>query len=163
MTGRPDPVPDRTAIAPSSGHEEVRRGSHTFRPPRHPGGALVRDHPLRHGTRRDAGADHLALLPARLFGTLLITAPLLVRRKLGISRRTFPLVLSAGVAEVVGLVSYTFGARHDLAVAAVLASQSAATTTVAAYFLFGERLRRHQVLGVATVIVGIVTLSALRG
>lgn len=103
-----------------------------------------------------------ALLPARLFGTLLITAPLLVRRKLRISRRTFPLVLSAGVAEVVGLVSYTFGARHNLAVAAVLASQSAATTTVAAYFLFGERLRRHQVLGVATVIVGVVTLSALR-
>jgi drug/metabolite transporter (DMT)-like permease len=104
-----------------------------------------------------------ALLPARLFGTLLITAPLLVRRKWRISRRTFPLVLSAGVAEVVGLVSYTFGARHDLAVAAVLASQSAAITTVAAYFLFGERLRRHQVLGVATVIVGVVTLSALRG
>jgi len=104
-----------------------------------------------------------ALLPARLFGTLLITAPLLVRRKLRISRRTFPLVLSAGVAEVVGLVSYTFGARHDLAVAAVLASQGAAITPVAAYFLFGERLRRHQVLGVATVIVGVVTLSALRG
>ncbi|MGD0982824.1 MAG: EamA family transporter [Acidimicrobiales bacterium] len=104
-----------------------------------------------------------ALLPARLFGTLLITSPLLVRRKLRISRRTFPLVLSGGVAEVVGLVSYTFGARHELAVAAVLASQCAAITTVAAFFLFGERLRRHQVLGIATVVVGVVTLSALRG
>jgi drug/metabolite transporter (DMT)-like permease len=104
-----------------------------------------------------------ALVPARLFGTLLITSPLLVRRKLRISRRTFPRVLSAGVAEVVGLVSYTFGARHALAVAAVLASQSAAITTVAAFFLFGERLRRHQVFGVATVVAGVVTLSALRG
>ena len=104
-----------------------------------------------------------ALLPARLFGTLLITSPLLVRRKLRISRRTFPLVLSGSVAEVAGLVSYTFGARHELAVAAVLASQCAAITTVAAFFLFGERLRRHQVLGIATVVVGVVTLSALRG
>jgi multidrug transporter EmrE-like cation transporter len=45
----------------------------------------------------------------------------------------------------------------------VLASQCAAITTVAAFFLFGERLRRHQVLGIATVVVGVVTLSALRG
>ena len=45
-----------------------------------------------------------AILPARLFGTILITSPLLLRRKLKISRRTFPLVLSGGVAEVVGLV-----------------------------------------------------------
>jgi multidrug transporter EmrE-like cation transporter len=29
------------------------------------------------------------------------------------------------------------------------------------FFLFGERLRRHQVLGIATVVVGVVTLSAL--
>jgi drug/metabolite transporter (DMT)-like permease len=103
-----------------------------------------------------------AILPARLFGTVLITAPLLLRRKLRISRRTFPLVLSGGVAEVVGLVSYTFGARHQLAVAAVLASQSAAITPIAAFFLFGDRLRRHQVIGVAIVVAGVVTLSALR-
>ena len=103
-----------------------------------------------------------AILPARLFGTLLITSPLLLRRKLRISRRTFPLVLSGGVAEVVGLVSYTFGARQQLAVAAVLASQSAAITPIAAFFLFGDRLRRHQVFGVAIVVAGVVTLSALR-
>ena len=103
-----------------------------------------------------------AILPARLFGTILITSPLLLRRKLKISRRTFPLVLSGGVAEVVGLVSYTFGARHQLAVAAVLASQYAAITPIAAFFLFGDRLRPHQVFGVALVVAGVVTLSALR-
>jgi drug/metabolite transporter (DMT)-like permease len=101
------------------------------------------------------------LLPARVFGTVLIAAPLALRRKLQITRRTFPLVLSGGAAEVVGLVCYTFGARHELAVAAVLASQCAAITPIAAFFLFGDRLRRHQVLGIAIVVAGVVTLSAL--
>jgi drug/metabolite transporter (DMT)-like permease len=101
------------------------------------------------------------LLPARLFGTALLTAPLLSRRRLRISRRTFPLVLTAALGEIVGLVSYSFGARQQLAVAAVLGSQYAMITTVAAFFLFGDRLRRHQVLGVAIVVAGIVALSAL--
>ncbi len=101
------------------------------------------------------------LLPARLFGTALLTAPLLARRRLRISRRTFPLVLTAALGEILGLVSYSFGARHQLAVSAVLASQYAMITTVAAYFLFGDRLRRHQVIGVVIVVAGIVTLSAL--
>jgi drug/metabolite transporter (DMT)-like permease len=101
------------------------------------------------------------LLPARVFGTVVLTAPMALRRKLHLTRRTFPLVLSGGAAEVVGLVCYTFGARHELAVAAVLASQCAAITPIAAFFLFGDRLRRHQVIGIAIVVAGVVTLSAL--
>ena len=103
------------------------------------------------------------LVPARLFGTLLIAAPLASHRKLRITRRTFPIVLAGAIAEVVGLVSYTLGARHQLAVAAVLASQCAAITPIAAYFLFGDRLRRHQVFGIVLVLAGVVTLSALGG
>ena len=102
-----------------------------------------------------------ALLPARLFGTLLIAAPLASRRKLMITRRTFPLVLAGGAAEILGLLCYVYGARHELAVAAVLASQCAAITPIAAFFLFGDRLRRHQIVGIAIVVAGVVTLSAL--
>jgi drug/metabolite transporter (DMT)-like permease len=101
------------------------------------------------------------LLPARVMGTVFIAAPLATRRKLKITRRTFPLVLIGGAGEVVGLICYIFAARHQLAVAAVLASQYAAITPVAAFFLFGERLRRHQVVGIVIVIAGVVTLSAL--
>ena len=101
------------------------------------------------------------LLPARLSGTALIASPLLVSRKLRISLRTFPLVLAAALGEIGGLASYTFGARQQLAVAAVLATPYTAITAVAAFFLFGERLRRHQILGVAIVVAGVVTLSAL--
>lgn len=103
------------------------------------------------------------LVPARLFGTVLIAAPLASRRKLRISRRTFPLVLGAGLGEIVGLVSYALAARHQLAVAAVLGSQCAAITPVAGFFLFGERLRRHQVVGIVLVVAGVVTLSVLGG
>jgi drug/metabolite transporter (DMT)-like permease len=101
------------------------------------------------------------LVPARLFGTAMLAAPLASRRKLRISRRTFPLVLAAGIAEIVGLVSYTFGARHQLAVAAVVASQYAAITPVAGFFLFGERLRRHQIFGIVLVVAGVAILSAI--
>jgi multidrug transporter EmrE-like cation transporter len=34
---------------------------------------------------------------------------------------------------------------------------------IAAFFLFGERLRRHQIVGVVIVVAGVVTLSALTG
>jgi drug/metabolite transporter (DMT)-like permease len=103
------------------------------------------------------------LLPARLFGTVLITSPLLARRTLRISRRAFPLVLGGAAAELIGLVSYTLGARHQLAIAAVLSSQYAAITPIAAYFLFGERLRHHQLFGIVIVLASVVTLSVLQG
>ena len=73
------------------------------------------------------------------------------------------MVLVGALAEVVGLVSYTFGARRELAVAAVMASMYAAVSTIAAFFLFGDRLRRHQLVGIVLVVAGVVTLSALGG
>ena len=44
---------------------------------------------------------------------------------------------------------------------AVLASQFGAVAAVAAYFLFGERLARVQLAGVALIVVGVGVLSAL--
>ncbi len=101
------------------------------------------------------------LVPARLFGSALVTAPLAARRRLALTRRALPLVAAAGAAEVLGVVSYTLGARHQLAVAAVLSSQFAALTVVAAYFIHGQRLTRHQVAGLAAVVTGVALLSAL--
>jgi drug/metabolite transporter (DMT)-like permease len=73
------------------------------------------------------------------------------------------LLAVAGAAEVLGVVSYTIGARHELAIAAVLASQFAALTTVGAYFVFGERLNRSQVVGLVIVAVGVGLLAAGAG
>jgi drug/metabolite transporter (DMT)-like permease len=71
-------------------------------------------------------------------------------------------VIASGVCEVVGFFSYTFGARHGIAIAAVLASQFAVIALAVSYVLFGERLSRVQLAGVVCVIVGVAALSALR-
>jgi drug/metabolite transporter (DMT)-like permease len=102
-----------------------------------------------------------ALVPARLFGSALVTAPLAARRRLRLTRQALPLVAAAGAAEVLGVLSYTIGARHGLAVAAVLSSQFAALTAVAAYFIHGQRLSRSQLAGLAAVVAGVTLLSAL--
>jgi drug/metabolite transporter (DMT)-like permease len=101
-----------------------------------------------------------ALVPARLVGSALVTAPLAIRRRLRLTRRALPLVAAAGAAEVLGVLSYTVGARHGLAVAAVLSSQFAALTVVAAYLIHGQRLSRRQLAGLAAVVAGVSLLSA---
>jgi drug/metabolite transporter (DMT)-like permease len=103
-----------------------------------------------------------ALLPPRLAGVLAIALPLILASRLRLTRRTLPLVVASGLMEVVGFASFTWGARHGLAVSAVLASQFAAISAVAAYVLFGERLSRGRALGVATVAIGVAALSAFQ-
>jgi drug/metabolite transporter (DMT)-like permease len=100
------------------------------------------------------------LVPARVFGSALVAAPLAARRRFRLTRRALPLVAAAGAAEVLGVLSYAIGARHDLPVAAVLSAQFAALTAVAAYFIHGQRLSRTQVAGLATVVIGVTLLAA---
>ena len=87
------------------------------------------------------------VLSARLIGTLALAIPLAVTGRLNVVQRAIPLVVVAGVCEVLGFYSYTAGARHGIAVAAVLASQFATIAAVVAYFLFKERLNRIQLRG----------------
>lgn len=100
---------------------------------------------------------------ARVMGTAFFAAPLVVRKRLRLTRRSLPLVLAAGAAEVVGILVYAVGARHGIAVAAVFASQFGALTPIAALLLFKERLQPHQVLGIAVIAVCVAVFSALSG
>ena len=102
-----------------------------------------------------------ALLPSRVIGVVAVTVPLAARSGLHMTRAALPLVAVAGVCEVLGFALFALGARHGIAVSAVLASQFAAVAAVAAYFLFGERLARVQLAGVALIVVGVGVLSAL--
>jgi drug/metabolite transporter (DMT)-like permease len=102
-----------------------------------------------------------AVLPARLVGVLVVTIPLALTSRLRLTRRALPLVVAAGLAEVVGMISYALGARHGIAISAVLASQFAAVAAIGAYFVFGERLGRVQVAGAVMILLGVATLTAL--
>jgi drug/metabolite transporter (DMT)-like permease len=103
-----------------------------------------------------------AVLPPRLFGVVLVTVPLALAGRLRVSRAALPYVVGSGLAEVTGFVSYSLGARHGIAVTAVLASQFAAIAAVAAAFLFRERLGRTGVVGVVVIAAGVAAVSALR-
>jgi drug/metabolite transporter (DMT)-like permease len=100
-------------------------------------------------------------LPARLTGVLAIAIPLILLRRLRLTRAAAPFVLVTGLTEVLGIASFAFGAREGIAIASVISSQFAAIAAVAAVILLRERLARVQVVGVATISVGVAVLSYL--
>jgi hypothetical protein len=99
------------------------------------------------------------LLPARLVGTLALFIPLLLLRRLRITRGTVPLVVAMGFTEVFGFTCYAIGAQYQVGVTSVLASQFAPIAAVMAYVLFKERLGRLQITGVAVLVVAVTALS----
>src|SRR5471030_2005512 len=104
-----------------------------------------------------------AVLPPRVVGVALIAIPMALSRRWRMTREALPYVVACGVFEVVGFASYAVGARHGLAVSAVLASQFAAISAVVGYLALRERLAPIQVAGVATIVVGVAVLGALHG
>jgi drug/metabolite transporter (DMT)-like permease len=99
---------------------------------------------------------------SRFVGVLAIAVPLIVRGELRLSRRAVPLVAVAGILEAGGAVLYVVAAQDGVATAAVLGSQFAAIAAVGAYLLFGERLGRIQVAGVAIIAFGVAALAYLQ-
>jgi len=103
-----------------------------------------------------------AILPARLVGTVVIALPLGVRRGLRTDRAAMPAVVVTAVAEVAGVVVFAVGARSSIAVTAVLGSQFALVSAIAAMVLFREHLAPRQWVGVVTTAVGVALLGALQ-
>ena len=99
------------------------------------------------------------LLPARLVGVLVIFLPLLLTRRLRITRSTAPMVIAMGFTEVLGFVCFAIGAQYQLAVMSVFSSQFAPIAAIAAYFLFKEKLGRLQIVGVAVIVIGVTALT----
>ncbi len=102
-----------------------------------------------------------AILPARVAGTVAVALPLLLARRLRLTREAAPFVVLIAVVEVLGVASYAFGARDGIAVASVVSSQFGALAAVVSVALFGERLARVQAAGVALIAIGVAVLSAL--
>ncbi len=100
-------------------------------------------------------------LTARLVGIVAVVIPLLIQRRFTVTRAALPLVLIAGVGEVIGSMLSAWGSRDSIAITAVMGSQFAAIAAVAAYFLFSERLGRVQIAGVALIVGGVTVLAAV--
>jgi drug/metabolite transporter (DMT)-like permease len=102
------------------------------------------------------------MVASRTIGVLLIVLPLLATRRFRLTRPALPLVVAAGLLEVIGGAIYVVAASGSVAVAAVLSSQFAAIAALGGFFLFGERLQRLQLVGVVTVAIGVTLLAALQ-
>jgi drug/metabolite transporter (DMT)-like permease len=115
-------------------------------------------------TSRIADALPLAwsMLPARLAGVIGVSVPLILARRLKLTRTAAPFLVLVGLAEVAGIATYAIGSRDSAPIASVIASQFAGIAAVAAFILFGERLSRVQVIGVAVIAVGVALLTLTR-
>jgi drug/metabolite transporter (DMT)-like permease len=102
------------------------------------------------------------ILPARLLAVAALAVPLAAAWRLRLTRPALPFVTLSGLCEVAGFASFAVGARHGIAVSAVLASQFAGLAAVAAFVLYGERLGRVQLAGVGAILVGVAVLSGLQ-
>jgi len=100
-----------------------------------------------------------AIVPPRLVGTIGIAIPLMLMRKLTLTRKTAPLVLLGALCEVAGFFAFAVGAQNSVSVAAVLASLLGAFTALGAYLLFRERLSRLQLVGVVVIAVSVALLA----
>jgi drug/metabolite transporter (DMT)-like permease len=100
-----------------------------------------------------------AVLPPRAIGVIAVSIPLALRRRLRLARGTWHLLLSAGVCEVAGFLAYATGARHGIAVAAVLATLTGAIGASFGRVFFGERLQLTQVLGIVVTFAGLAMLT----
>ena len=103
-----------------------------------------------------------AVLPPRVVGVAAVAIPLILLSRLHLTRRAAPLVFVSGLAEVGGYFAFTLGARHGIAVTAVLGSQFAVTSALVAFLLFGEKLGRLRIAGVIVTAIGVALLSALQ-
>jgi drug/metabolite transporter (DMT)-like permease len=103
-----------------------------------------------------------AALAPRATGAAFVALPMAIRGRLVVSRSAAPLVVLAGLAEVIGFVCIGLGSRTDVAVTAVLASQFAAVAVIGAVFLFGERLGWPQRIGIIGVAIGTALVAAMQ-
>ena len=86
-------------------------------------------------------------IAVRMVGLVIVVLPLLLQRRLTLTRAALPLIVLAGIGEIIGSTLSAWGASVNIAIAAVLGSQFAAIAAVLAYFLFGSVCRGRRSSG----------------
>jgi drug/metabolite transporter (DMT)-like permease len=97
---------------------------------------------------------------ARFVGLAIVALPLVAQRRLTLTRQALPLVIIAGIGEIIGSTAAAWGSTDSIPISAVLGSQFAAIAAVVAFLLFRERLSRTQVAGVVLIVGGVTALAA---
>jgi drug/metabolite transporter (DMT)-like permease len=96
----------------------------------------------------------------RVVGLAIVALPLVLQRRLVLTRQILPLVVIAGIGEIIGSTAAAWGSTYNIPITAVLGSQFAAIAAVVAFLLFGERLSRTQIAGVVLIVAGVTALAA---
>ncbi len=96
----------------------------------------------------------------RVVGLAVVALPLVLQRRLVLTRKVLPLVVVAGIGEIIGSTASAWGSTYSIPITAVLGSQFAAIAAVVAFVLFGERLSRTQIIGVVLIVAGVTALAA---
>jgi drug/metabolite transporter (DMT)-like permease len=96
----------------------------------------------------------------RIVGLAVVALPLVLQRRLVLTRQVLPLVVIAGTGEIIGSTAAAWGSTYSIPISAVLGSQFAAIAAVVAFILFGERLSRTQIIGVVLIVAGVSALAA---
>jgi uncharacterized membrane protein len=155
-TASPIPAGSAQAVADPTGHSDRRAAAWAAL------GALSFGVGLYAAARASAVLPIAwAVLPPRAVGVLGVTLPLALRGRLTVPRGYIRWVLLSGVCEVGGYFSYTFGARHGIAIAAVLATLTGMFGAAIGRLVFHERLTSKQLVGVAVIFIGVAAVSAL--
>ena len=120
------------------------------------GGFLLGDYSARAGALGSALVAHGASVTV-----LLLALPFLGRRK---GRRAsasgLTWAMAAGLTDLVGLLAFARGGQAgQVAVTAAVSSVYPAIPLVGGLVMFGERLSRRQLLGVALIIAGLVLIG----
>lgn len=98
-------------------------------------------------------------LPARLVGVIILAGALAAGARPLVPVRIGSIALAAGVFEVLGILSFAWGARDGIAITSVVSSQFSALAALGAFLLFSERLVRRQLLGVGALAVGVAMVA----
>ncbi|HWF49530.1 MAG TPA: EamA family transporter [Solirubrobacteraceae bacterium] len=105
------------------------------------------------------------ILPSRVAGFFLFALPNTVSRSRGSVRRArlrisdLAWIVFAEAADLAGLWLYTLGARHSIAVTAVIAAQASPLAVAFACVFLKERLTRMQTIGFAVITAGVVVVT----
>ncbi len=98
----------------------------------------------------------------RAIGVAAVVVPVAAVVGMRLARPTWRFAAVGGALEVGGLVAFVVAARDNAAVASVVSSQFAIVTALGAFLLWGEGLRRLQLVGVGVVLVGVALLAVIQ-